>query len=42
MKRGFINQKLGKRNSRRAELLKSKAYPGPSAPLPRASNSLDC
>jgi hypothetical protein len=33
----FLNQKLGKRNTRRANLLKGKAYSQPSAAKPRAS-----
>ncbi|HEV2489330.1 MAG TPA: hypothetical protein VGT03_05960 [Candidatus Acidoferrales bacterium] len=37
MKHGFINQKLGKRNSRRAILLKSKNYAQPSARPPQTS-----
>ncbi|MFZ0212888.1 MAG: hypothetical protein WBE20_11135 [Candidatus Acidiferrales bacterium] len=37
MKRGFVNQKLGKRNTRRTGLLKSKSYAQPSARHPQAS-----
>lgn len=37
MKRGFLNQKLGKRNSRRSEMAKSKSFLQPSARQPRAS-----
>jgi hypothetical protein len=37
MKRGFVNQKLGKRNSRRSEIVKSKSFARPSARNPRAS-----
>ncbi|HEV2288016.1 MAG TPA: hypothetical protein VGR81_03595 [Candidatus Acidoferrales bacterium] len=37
MKRGFFNQKLGKRNSRRSEMLKSKSFARPSVRNPRAS-----
>lgn len=37
MKHGFINQKLGKRNTRRAGLLKSKNYAQPSARPPKSS-----
>lgn len=33
----FINQKLGKRNSRRGDLLKSKNYAQPSARPPKSS-----
>jgi hypothetical protein len=38
MKRGFINQKLGKRNSRRNELRKAKTFAQPSDRPPRPSN----
>jgi hypothetical protein len=38
MKRGFVNQKLGKRNSRRAQLQKAKITLRPSGPPSRASN----
>jgi hypothetical protein len=41
MKHGFVNQKLGKRNSRRRALLKAKAYSRPSPPKSGASKSFD-
>ncbi len=34
MKRGFLNQKLGKRMSRKAELLKAKAALAAARPAP--------
>src|SRR5579864_6516378 len=37
VKHGFLNQKLGKRNSRRTELLKSKSFIQPSARPPKPS-----
>ena len=37
MRLGFINQKLGKRNSRRNELRKAKNFAQPSAQSPRTS-----
>ena len=40
MRRGFINQKLGKRNTRRAGLLKSKNYAQPSARPPKSSKDM--
>jgi hypothetical protein len=40
-KRGFLNQKLGKRNSRRAILLKAKAGSRPSWHKSQASKPLD-
>ena len=40
MKHGFINQKLGKRNTRRAGLLKSKNYAQPSARPPKSSKDM--
>lgn len=40
MRRGFINQKLGKRNTRRADLLKGKNYAQPSARPPKSSKNL--
>lgn len=39
-KQGFVNQKLGKRNSRRGALLKSKAHSQPSSSKPWASKPL--
>ncbi len=41
MKHGFVNQKLGKRNSRRNALLKAKAYSRPSLSKSQASKPLD-
>ena len=41
MKRGFVNQKLGKRNSRRAALLKANAFSWPSPPKSKASKSFE-
>jgi hypothetical protein len=41
VKHGFINQKLGKRNTRRGDLLKSKNYAQPSARPPKSSKDLD-
>lgn len=40
-KHGFVNQKLGKRNSRRNAQLKSKAHLQPSSPKSWASKPLD-
>lgn len=40
MRRGFINQRLGKRNTRRAGLLKSKNYSQPSTRPPKSSKDL--
>lgn len=40
MRHGFINQKLGKTNSRRGQLLKGKNFSQPSARPPKSSKNL--